>query len=74
MCRANSRSGLEAWPVGMEATDGIAMMFGVHGSEKIGGGFVPRLFLPATPVHEQAVAEAAQHAHDAHGLGQAHAA
>src|SRR5947207_10759156 len=27
---ANSRSGLEAWLAGVEATDRIAMMFGVH--------------------------------------------
>ena len=71
---ANSRSGLEAWLAGVEAANRIAMMFGVHGAEKVSGGFVLRLFLPATPVHEQTVAEAAQHAHDAHGLGQAHPA
>ena len=50
------------------------MMFGVHGGEKISCGFVFRLFLSATPVHEQTVAEPAQHAHNAHRFGQAHAA
>jgi len=74
MGTANSRSGLEAWPVGVEATDGIAMMFGVHGGEEISCGFVLRLLLPATPMHEQTIAEPAQHAHDTHGFGQAHAA
>ena len=71
---ANSRSGLEAWPVGVEATDGITMMFGVHGGEEISCGFVFGPFLSATPVHEQTITEAAQHAHDPHGFGQPHAA
>jgi hypothetical protein len=31
----------------MEATDGITMMFGVHGAEELGGGLVPGLFLSA---------------------------
>jgi len=44
------------------------MMFCVHGAEEIGGGFVLGLVLSAAPVHEQAVAEASKHAHDAHGL------
>jgi hypothetical protein len=52
----------------MEATDGIAMMVGVHGSEEVSGGFVVGLALLAAPVHEQAVAEAAKHADDQHGM------
>lgn len=44
------------------------MMFGVHGTEEIGGGFVLGLVLSAAPVHEQAVAKASKHARDAHGL------
>src|SRR2546426_10031113 len=71
---ANSRSGLEARPKGVEATDSIAMMFGVHCGEKVSCGFVLGLFLPTAPVHEETVAEASQHAHDAHGFGQAHTA
>jgi hypothetical protein len=50
------------------------MMFGIHGGEEIGGGFVVGLFLLAAPVDEQAVAEAAKHADDAHGVGLAHPA
>jgi hypothetical protein len=65
---ANSRSGLKAWLTGMEATDGIAMMFGVHGTEEIGGGFVVGLVLTAAPMHEQAVTEAPKQSHDSHGL------
>jgi hypothetical protein len=52
----------------MEATDGIAMMVGVHGSEEVRGGFVVGLGLMAAPVHEQAVAEAAKHADYQHGM------
>ena len=37
---ADSRSRLKAWLAGMKAADGIAMMFGVHGGEEVGGGFV----------------------------------
>jgi hypothetical protein len=36
------------------------MMFGVHGGVEVGGGLVPGFLLPAAPVHEQAVAEAAE--------------
>jgi len=64
----------EAWLAGVEATDGIAMMFGVHGGEEIGGGLVLGHGLASAPVHEKTVAEAAQHAHHPHGLGQAHTA
>jgi hypothetical protein len=42
---ANSRRGLKAWLAGMKAADSIMMMFGVHGGEKICGGFVVRFFL-----------------------------
>ena len=45
------------------------MMFGVRGAEEIGGGFMSGLFLAAAPVHEEAVAEAAEHPHHPHGLG-----
>jgi hypothetical protein len=72
--RANSRSGLEAWLAGMEATDGIAMMFGVHSGEAIGGGFVFGFGLAAAPMQEETITEAAQRAHHAQGPGQAHAA
>ena len=44
-------------------------MFGVHGGEKVGGGFVLGLLLSAAPMHEQAVGEAAKQAHHAHGFG-----
>jgi hypothetical protein len=71
---ANSRNGLEAWMAGMEATNGIAMMFGVHGAEEIGGGFVLGLVLSAAPMHEQTVAEAPKHPHDSHGLWFAYSA
>ena len=37
---ADSRSGLETGLAGMETADDIARMFGVHGAEEIGGGFV----------------------------------
>ena len=53
----------------MEATNGVTMMLGVHGAEKVGGGFVLGFILSAAPMHEQAVGEAPKHAHDAHGLG-----
>jgi hypothetical protein len=33
----------------MEAANGIAMTFGVHGAEKIGGCFVAGFLLPAAP-------------------------
>ena len=58
----------------MEGTDGITMMFGIHGGEEISRSFVAGVFLPAAPVDEQAVAEAAKHADDAHGMGLAHPA
>ena len=44
------------------------MMYGVHGAEEIGGGFVLGLILSAAPMPEQAVAEAPKHSHDAHGF------
>ena len=50
------------------------MMFGVHGGEEIRGGFVLWLGLASAPVHEETVAEPAQHTHHPHGLGEAHAA
>ena len=52
----------------MKATNGITMMFRVHGAEEIGGGFVVGLVLSAAPIHEEAVAETPKHSHDAHGL------
>jgi len=72
--RENSRSCLEAWLAGVEATDGIAMMFGVHGRKEIGGGFGFGVGLASAPVHEETVGEPAQHAHHPHRFGQAHAA
>jgi len=42
---ADSRIGLEAWLAGMDAANDLATMFGVHGAEKVAGGFVLRLFL-----------------------------
>src|SRR5437660_11376060 len=71
---ANSRSGLEAWQAGMETANGIAMMFGVHRAEEVGGGFVLGLVLLATPVHEQTITEAPKHRHHPHRLGFAHTA
>lgn len=59
---------------GMEAAKGITMMFGVHGAEEVGGGFVVGLLLAAAPFHKQAVAEAAKEAHHAQGFGPAHPA
>jgi hypothetical protein len=59
---ANSRNGLEAWMAGMEATNGITMMFDVHGAEEIGGGFVLGLVLSAAPMPKQTVAEAPKQA------------
>ena len=50
------------------------MMLGVHGGEKVGGGFVLGFGLSAAPMHEQAVAEAPEHSHHPHGMGQAHPA
>lgn len=50
------------------------MMFGVHGGEEVGGGFVLGLILTAAPVHEEAVTKAPEQADDAHGLREAHAA
>jgi len=57
----------------MKASDGIAMMVGVHRAEtpwSFCGGLVP----PATPFDEQAVAEVPEQAHPAHCLGPAHPA
>jgi len=59
---------------GVEAAEGVAMMFGVHGGEEVSGGFMWGFLLPAAPVHKEAVAEAAKHPDDAHGTGPAHAA
>jgi hypothetical protein len=50
------------------------MMFGVHSTEEVGGGFVLGFGLLAAPVHEQTVAEATQHSHYMHRFGQAHTA
>ena len=50
------------------------MMFGIHGGEKIGRGFMVRAFLLRTPMHAEAIAEAAEHARDPHGVGFADAA
>lgn len=52
----------------MEATNGITMMFGVHGGEKVSGGFVLGLCLSAAPMHEQTIAEAPEHSDHPHGL------
>jgi len=65
---------LEAWQAGMEAANGIAMMFCVHGGEEVRCGFVFWCFLLGPPMHEAAVSEPAEHPHDAHGFGQAHPA
>ena len=70
---ANSRRALKAWLTGMDGANGVAMMFGVHGGEEIGRGFVFGLLLPAAPMHEKAVAKAPQHSGDAQGLRLAHA-
>ena len=45
------------------------MMFGVHSGEKIAGCFMLRFGLAASPVHEEAVAESAKHAHHPHRPG-----
>jgi len=58
----------------MEAANGIAMMFSVHGAEEIGGCFVARFLLTAAPFDKQAVAESPKQAHQPHCLGQAHSA
>ena len=50
------------------------MMFGVHGGEEVGGGLVPGFLLPAAPMQEEAVADAAEHPDDPHRVRQAHAA
>jgi hypothetical protein len=47
---------------------------GVHGGEKIGGGFVVWAVLSGDPMEAKAVAEAAEHSHEEHGAGCAHAA
>jgi hypothetical protein len=69
---ANSRRGLEGGAAGVETADRIAMMFGVHRAEEVGGGLVVRFALPATPVHKQTVAEPTQQAHHPHRLRQPH--
>jgi hypothetical protein len=74
MCTANSRRGLEAWLAGMKAADSIVMMFGVHGAEKVGGGFLVGFVLAAAPMNAEAVAEATEQADDAHRFGFAHSA
>jgi hypothetical protein len=71
---ANIRSGLEAGVAGMAAADGITMVLGVHGSEKVGGRLVLRFLLPAAPFPEPAVAAAPEQAQAAHPLGSAHPA
>jgi hypothetical protein len=63
---------MEAWLAGMEASNGIAMMFGVHGAEEVSRGLGLGVFLLATPMHEQTVAEPPKHPHHPHGLGLAH--
>ena len=50
------------------------MMFGVHGAEKVHRGFVPGLFLSATPMPEQTVAEPSKHCRHPHRLEPAHPA
>jgi hypothetical protein len=65
---------LKAWLAGMKAADSIVMMFGVHGGEKVCGGFVVRFCLEGAPMNTEAVAEATKHADDAHRLGFAHSA
>ena len=50
------------------------MMFSIHGAEKIGGRFILRFGLLGSPVHEEAVAEAAKHTHDSHGAWLSHSA
>lgn len=42
------------------------MMFGVHGGEEVSGGLGRGFDLPVAPVHEEAVAEAAEHPDDPH--------
>lgn len=53
----------------MNAADGVAMMFSVHGCEKIRGGFVAWFFLQTAPMGAKAVAEAAKYSDHAHGFG-----
>lgn len=53
----------------MNAADGVAMMFGIHGGEEVGGGFVAWFFLQAAPMDAKAVVEAAKHSDHAHGFG-----
>ena len=52
---ANSRRGAEAGLTGLKAADGVAMMFGIHGGEEVGGGLVPRLLSPAAPAEASEV-------------------
>lgn len=41
---------MEAWRAGLETTNALAMMLGVHGAEEIGGGFALRFALETAPV------------------------
>ena len=50
------------------------MMFGIHGGEEVGGGFVVRLLLEAAPMSTETVAKTAKHSDYAHGFGFANAA
>jgi hypothetical protein len=49
-------------------------MFLTHRRLKVGGGQILWMRLMGTPLHEQAVADAAQQANDKHGRGTANAA
>lgn len=60
---------MEGGFTGEKATDGIAMTVGVHGTEKVSGCLVVRSVLMTAPVHEQTMAEAAQHPQESHGPG-----
>ena len=60
--------------MGLMAANDITMMFGVHGPEKNGGGFVAGPLLPAASFHKPAFADAPEQAHQPHGLGTAHPA
>jgi hypothetical protein len=45
------------------------VVFGIHSGEEVGGGFVMRFGLLSAPVRTEAVAKAAEHSHDPHGVG-----
>jgi hypothetical protein len=53
---------------GIKAAEGVAMMFGIHGGEEVGGGFVVWFGLLGAPVHTEAVAKSAEQPHDPHGI------